>query len=241
MPRKAAVVTGGAVRLGRAVARRLAREGWDLVLHYHSSREAAREAEEECREAGARVRLVQADLSRAEGSRRLCREAREAFEGVDLLVNNAAVFPRTPTLAEAAEAWEEILAVNLRAPFLCAAGLAEALAEREGSIVFVADIYGRYPLRGYLPYCVAKAGVIMLTRALALELAPRVRVNAVAPGAILPPEGAPPEWGERLVRRIPRGRLGDPEDIASAVSYLASAGFVTGQVLAVDGGRTVRL
>jgi pteridine reductase len=229
-------VTGGAVRLGRAISLELARQGYDLVLHYHSSARQAEEVAAEARQAGCQVSLVRGDLAAPEGPRQL---GLAAGDSLDLLVNNAAVFYPTPTLEEAAAHWDHFLDVNLKAPFLCAWHCAAALRRRQGCIVNVVDIYARRPLKGYLPYSVAKAGLAQLTRALALELAPEVRVNGVAPGAILMPEQAEPGWQERLVRRIPLGRLGDPSDVASAVAWLARAPYVTGQILAVDGGRSV--
>lgn len=241
--RPVALVTGAAVRLGRAVAEHLAAGGYDLLLHHRRAPDVALgEAVLACEAVGADVGTFQADLALAAASESLVRSALERFGRLDLLVGSASVFPRTPGMDEAAAAWDEVLAVNLRAPFLLAAAAAASLAEAEGSIVFLADVYAAFPRKGFLPYSVSKAGLVALTRSLALELAPRVRVNAVAPGFILPPPGGmDPAREAELLSRIPLGRPGTERDIAEAVAYLAAAPYVTGQVLAVDGGRTLSL
>src|SRR5262249_21366016 len=146
----------------------------------------------------------------------LCRQALDFLGGLDLLVNGAAAFFPTPSLTAALEAWDSFLNLNLRAALLTVMHCQAALEASQGSVVNITDIYAQQPLRHHLPYCVSKAGLLALTRGLALDLAPRVRVNAVAPGAILLPEGAPPEAADRLTARIPLGRLGEPEDIARA-------------------------
>ena len=243
LPRPVALVTGAAVRLGRALALRLAREGHDLVLHHRRAPdEALARTLRECEDLGSSVLAVRADLGESAGPGAVVRAGLDRFGRLDLLVGSAACFPSTPTLAEAAAAWDGILAVNLKAPFLLAAEAAGALGEAGGSMVFLADIYAGFPRKGYLPYSVSKAGLVALTRGLAVDLAPRVRVNAVAPGFILPPpEGFEPHREAELLGRIPLARSGTEDDIVEAVLYLARAPYVTGQVLAVDGGRTLTL
>ncbi len=225
-----ALVTGGAVRIGQAVAVGLAEAGFSVAVHHHSS-----PADETVSLCAGRARAFRADLSRPEEVGRLCAEALDWLGGLDLLVHAAALFFPTPTLEEAWEAWETFQSVNLKAAFLLVKHCREALAG--GSAVFLADIYAERPLRGRLPYCVSKAGLIALAQGLALDLAPDIRVNVVSPGAILLPTDAPPGYEERLTSQIPLKKLGDPTDIARAVLFLADSPFVTGQVLRVEGGR----
>ncbi len=222
MEPKVALVTGAGVRLGQAIAHRLHQAGYELILHLHRS---ASELP---------GRIVRGDLS----DRAAVEKIVDHVDRLDLLVNNAAGF-HPSTLENALQDWDELRKLNLDAPMLLSLGLADRLKASRGAIVNIADIYGELPLKGHLPYCVTKAGVVMLTRCLALELAPEVRVNAVAPGAALPPSGAPPEYEEKLKQRIPLQRVGGAESIAETVLFLAQADFVTGQVLRVDGGRTL--
>lgn len=219
---KVALVTGAGVRLGQAIAARLASAGYELIQHLHHS---ASELP---------GRVVRGDLS----DRAAVRKIVEHVDRVDLLVNNAATF-HPSGLDDALSDWDEFRALNLEAPMALALGLRDKLKASRGAIVNIADIYAEQPLKGHLPYCLSKAGVLMLTRCLALELAPEVRVNAVAPGAALPPAGADPDYEEKLKQRIPLARIGGGEAIADAVLFLAEADFVTGQVLRVDGGRTL--
>lgn len=225
-----ALVTGAAVRLGQAVAVGLAEAGFEVAVHHHSS-----SAAETLRRCGDRARAFRADLSRPEEVERLCGEALGWLGGLDLLVHAAALFFPTPTLDEAWEQWETFQSLNLKAAFLAVKHCREAL--RGGSAVFVADIYAERPLKGRLPYCVSKAGLVALARGLALELAPEVRINVVSPGAILPPADAAPGYEEKLAAQIPLGKWGHPTDISRAVLFLADSPFITGEVLHVDGGR----
>lgn len=239
--RKVALVTGAGVRLGKATAIHLARSGYNLVLHYGKSEEAVVETERACQEAGAQTVLIQADLSLPEEIRRVAEEALDRYPRLDLLVNNAGIFYPTPTLEEAEQAWEQFMDVNLKAPFRFVHHLVEPLSRWRGSVVNIVDIWSRFPLEGYLPYCVSKAALASLTRCLALELAPKIRVNGVSPGAALLPSGTSPEKEDQLTRDVPLKRLGAAHSIAEAVLYLAEADFVTGQILEVDGGRTLKL
>lgn len=237
MVRKTAFVSGAGVRLGQAIALRLAAGGYDLWLHYHRSEQGVQATAAAARSAGATVEVVQADLSDVEQVKALC--GRLVSGPLDLVVNNAAIFYPTPTDAEAAAHWEAFINLNLRAHFLVSTLCREALAERLGSIVNIVDIHARRPLRGYVPYCIAKAGLEALTKAHALEFAPLVRVNGVSPGAALLPPGAGAEVEQQLAAAIPLGRIGTAEDIAEAVHYLAGADFINGQILAVDGGASI--
>ena len=241
---KVALVTGAARRIGAAIARRLHAAGARVLLHYRGAEREAAALESELNAARAKsAAKVKADLLAPVAPRALVAAALESFGGLDLLVNNASTFYPTALGAIEAGHWEELVGSNLRAPLFIAQEAAPQLGKRGGSIVNIADIHAERPLKDYLVYSVAKSGLVALTRALALELAPAVRVNAVAPGAIAWPEDGqfePPERG-RIVATTPLARLGTPEEIARAVHFLATAPFITGQVLAVDGGRSVYL
>lgn len=237
---RAALVTGAGVRIGRAIAIALGERGADVVVHYHSSEREARETAETIERGGARARTVRADLRDAAAAPQLVADAVAAFGGLDILVNSAAEMPRTPFGETTAEQWDAAFALTLRAPFLLSQAAAPHLAARRGAIVNLADLAAFETWPDYLPHGIAKAGVVQLTRGLARVLAPRVRVNAVAPGAVLLPEA----WGEREAERFatttPLGRLGSPDDVVGAVRYLLEADYVTGETIIVDGGRHVR-
>ncbi len=241
---KAVLVTGAARRIGAAIARRLHAAGANLVLHYRGAEADAANLEAELNALRAKsASKVKADLLAPIAPRALVSAAMEQFGRLDVLVNNASTFYPTAVGSIEAGHWEELMGSNLRAPLFLAQEAAPELAKRGGAIVNIADIHAERPLQGYLVYSVAKAGLAALTRALALELAPAVRVNAVAPGAIAWPEDGqfePPERA-RIVASTPLARLGAPEEVARAVHFLATAPFVTGQILAVDGGRSLYL
>jgi pteridine reductase len=239
---KVALVTGSARRVGAAIIRRLHAAGMSVVLHYYRSREDAEALREEL---GAlrpeSIRLVQGDLLDTGRLPALVDEAAGAWGRLDALVNNASSFYPTP-IGSATEAdWENLLGTNLKAPFFLSQAAAPHLAKQQGCIVSIADIYADRPLRSYPVYSVAKAGLVMLTKALARELGPEVRVNAVAPGAILWPEGeADAAAQKRIIARTALKRMGRPDDIADTVLFLiAGPRYITGQVIAVDGGRSI--
>ena len=239
---KVALVTGGARRIGAAIADCLHREGFDVVVHFRRSEAEALalRARLEARRPDS-VRLIHTDLTSANAADALMAETLGFRDRLDVLVNNASAFYPTP-LGSATEAqWEELTASNLKAPFFLAQAAAAELRRRRGCIVNLVDVYGLRPRKGYPIYSVAKAGLVALTRSLALELAPQVRVNAVAPGAILWPEGEIDAAEKQAVlEAIPLARMGGLKDIAKAVRYLVcEADYVTGQVLAVDGGRSL--
>jgi pteridine reductase len=239
---KTALVTGGAVRLGRAMVEQLARSGWRVAFTYRSSAAAARQLEAALAAEGCTAVGVRADLADPAERRRLVEEAAARFGGLDGLVNNAAIFPRTPLEELDEAALGEALRVNLEAPVLLAVACRDMLRQRHGAIVNLADIHGLFPLRHHLAYSVSKAALIAATRSLALELAPEVRVNAVAPGIALFPESYGEGTRETLVARTPLRRAGGAEEIARAVSYLLEGSeTITGQVLVLDGGRTIAL
>ncbi|MDQ2696958.1 MAG: pteridine reductase [Pseudomonadota bacterium] len=239
---KTALITAGTRRIGAAIARRLHAAGMQLVLHHRGRPEEARQLEDEL--LGRRpdsVLLVQGDLLHTGWLPELVAQAAGRWGRLDLLVNNASSFYPTPLAAASEAQWEDLLGSNVKAPFFLAQAAAPHLARTGGGIVNIVDIHARRPLRRHSVYCIAKAGLAMLTRALALELAPAVRVNGVAPGAILWPErGVSDAHKARVLARIPLGRTGDPDDVARLVQFLAGeGGYVTGQILTVDGGRSL--
>jgi pteridine reductase len=240
---KVALITGGAQRLGGALARALHAQGMRLVIHYHSSEPAAHALQAELHQARPdSVMLMRGDLGAGERlQRNLVFETVEAFDRLDVLINNAAQFYPTE-FGQATEAqWDEIISINLKAPFFLAQTAAPHLKKYGGSILNITDIYGDRPLVNYAIYSISKAGLVMLTKALARELGPDVRVNGIAPGVILWPETGLDEMSkQRIISRTPLKRSGEPGDIASAAVFLTrDAGYITGQVIAVDGGRFV--
>jgi pteridine reductase len=237
---KTALVTGGAVRVGRAISQALAGEGMRLVVHYNSSSRDADALVEEIRRGGGEGAAIGADLSSADAVRRLAEEAQGVFGGIDVLVNNASVFP-AQKLEETDEAlWEHTMAVNLRAPFFLIRHLAPTLRERRGAVVNMCDLAGIQAWGAYAAHGIAKAGLVHLTKVAARSLAPEVRVNGIAPGAVLPPESMGQDELDALARSTPLRRLGSPDDVVRAVLYLLHADYVTGEILVVDGGRMLR-
>jgi pteridine reductase len=241
---KTALVTGASRRVGAAIARRLHAGGANLVLHYRSAEAetAALETELNALRPKSAAR-VKAELLAPIAPRALVAAALESFGRLDVLVNNASSFFPVALGAVEASHWEELVGSNLRAPLFIAQEAAPHLAKGQGAIVNIVDIHAERPLKGYPVYSIAKAGLAALTRSLAIELAPDVRVNGVAPGAIAWPEDGqfPDAERGRIVATTPLARTGTPEDIAQAVHFFACAPFVTGQILAVDGGRSIFL
>jgi pteridine reductase len=237
---KRALVTGAAVRVGRAIALAFAAAGADVAVHYRGSSAAARQTAEEIRALGVRAALVQADQALPGEPERLVAEAAHALGGLDLVALSAATFEKVPATDLDRARFEAMLAVNLTGPFLIARAAYPHLRASRGTIVSVLDLCGTSQVwKGYAHYAAAKAGLAALTRLLALEWAPEVRVNGIAPGTAVAPADTTPDEHERLIRRIPLGREGSPEDVAQAAVFLASAPFITGQILAVDGGRSI--
>ena len=241
---KVALVTGAARRVGAAIARRLHAAGANVVLHYRGADAEAALLEKELNAARAGSALkVKGDLLAPIAPKALVDAALQRFARLDILVNNASAFYPTAVGEIELGHWEELIGSNLRAPLFLSQAAAPQLALAGGAIVNIADIHAERPLKGYVVYSLAKAGLVALTRSLALELAPGVRVNAVAPGAIAWPEDGQfaPGERERIVATTPLRRTGNPDEIAQAVHFLCTAPFVTGQVLAVDGGRSIFL
>lgn len=237
-PRGVALVTGAGQRVGQAIARHLGTIGWRIAVHYSASEAGANETVERIRADGGEAATFRMDLRSAEGPAALVGAVVDRFGGLDVLVNSAAGMEKTPIGATTAAAFDAIIALNLRAPFLLAQAAAGVM--RDGSaIVNIADHMGEEPWANYAVHGVSKAGVIALTRHLAAALAPRIRVNAIAPGFVLAPTGTPQSAIDRFVEQTPLKRLGSSEDIAQTVAFLLDATYITGETLHVDGGRRV--
>lgn len=237
---RVALVTGGAHRVGRALVGALASAGMRVAIHYHAAADQAERLAAELRGAGNVARAFAADLGEPSAPAALLAHVTDAFGELDLLVNSAAVMRRTPVADVTVAEWDAMFALNLRAPFFLAQAAWPWLRRTRGSIVNLADLAAFETWPAYVPHTITKAGVVQLTRALAHAFAPDVRVNAVAPGAVL----LPADWDEasrtHLIETTPLRRIGSPADVAEAMLYLARAEYVTGEVLVVDGGRRVR-
>ena len=234
---RVALVTGAGRRLGRAVALRLACEGADVAVHYGNSQREAQEVVCEIEGLGRKAAAFRAELTDVRAIQELVDGAAEYFGRLDILINSAANFLETKFGSITEGQWDASLDSNLKAPFFCAQAAAPYLSmSGKGGIVNFADLGGLTGWKEFIPHSISKAGIVLMTRLLAKELAPKVRVNAIAPGTITMP-GDPPEWETDFVKRAPLQRSGRPEDIADAVLYLDNAGFVTGEVLHVDGGQ----
>jgi pteridine reductase len=238
-PQRVALVTGGAVRVGAAISEGLARAGYDLVVAYRSSEREARELEARVRALGRHCALVWADLAEPRGCAAVVRAAADTYGRLDVVVNSASSFESRPLESVDAAAWDAVMAVNVRAPHLVVRAAAGLLRSARGSVVNIADLSAFEPWVEHPDHSVSKAALAHLTRVQARALAPDVRVNAVAPGAVLQPEnGSEAHWAA-LAAAAPLQRTGTPSDVVDAVLYLVGAGFVTGQVLTIDGGRSV--
>ena len=238
---KRVLVTGAGARVGRAIAEGLGRAGAHIALHFHGSEGGAAGAQQAITGAGSKAEKFKADLTNPAEIDDLVEAVESHLGPLDALVNSAAIFIRAGFQNTPVEVLERQWALNARAPFLLTQRVAKGLFQRrqEGDVVNVLDIGGALvPWRNHSAYCMTKAAAAMLTKSLALELAPRVRVNAVAPGTVLPPEGTGADELEKLRSRIPQGRFGSPQDVVEAILFLLTGPrFMTGQILAVDGGR----
>jgi pteridine reductase len=239
-PGQVALVTGAGRRVGQAIAVALGARRMRVAVHYHGSEEGAAETCRLIGDAGGEPAPFRADLTQRGASAKLVADVAERFGALDVVVNSAAVMVRTPVGEVTEEQWDAMFALNLRAPFFVSQAAAALMGERGGAIVNVADLAAFETWPAYVPHGITKSGVVQMTRALARVLAPAVRVNAVAPGAVLLPDDWDPSSAERLVTTTPMRRLGHPDDVVGAVLYLLSAGYVTGETIVVDGGRHVR-
>lgn len=239
-----ALVTGAARRVGATIAKRLHAEGYRVIVHYgQSSTEADQLVAALNQQRSDTAWALQADIRDVQALQRLSSQACARWGQLNLLVNNASTFYATPMGELSEPAFDDLIGTNLKAPLFLAQASAPALRATQGCIVNIVDIHARHPKCGFAAYCAAKAGLDMATRALAVELAPAIRVNGIAPGAILPPPdytGAPESWAQAAAAPVPLGRTGQAEEIAGMVAWLASpaSAYVTGQIIAVDGGKS---
>lgn len=237
---KVALVTGGAKRLGKAIVMALAARGCQLVVHYHTSHAEAEQTVRELSVTGHDAIAVQADITQETDVERMIETAIARFGRIDILVNNAAVFFRTPVETLTLDEWEHVLEVNLTGTFLCAHKVGLRMREWGwGHIINMADVAGLRPWADYIPYSVAKACVITFTQGLALELAPQVMVNAIAPGPILFQADTPPHVQQREIAKTLLKRAGTPEEVAQLVVFVAESDYSTGAVFTIDGGRSL--
>jgi pteridine reductase len=237
---RVALVTGAGVRVGQAIAVTLGARAMRVVVHYNGSREGADETVRMIEQAGGHAIAVQADLAQPDGPDTLIERVLAEYGALDALVNSAAIMLRTPVGEVGVAEWDTMFAINTRAPFFLSQRAAPSLARARGSIVTIADLAAFETWPAYVPHGITKAAVVQMTRGLAHALAPDVRVNAVAPGVVMLPQGWKPEDGEHLRQTTPLARLGSAEDVAQAVVYLLEAEYVTGEVIRVDGGRHIR-
>ncbi len=237
---RSALVTGAAKRVGKEIALELARSGCHILLHYHTSGFEAGKTSDEIRALGVGCDLFQADLSDSVSIAKMLEQIFQKKDAVDVLVNSASLFYKTPLKNAKESDWDALINANLKGPFLLSRQIGTRMAKREGGkIVNIADWSGFRPYRDYAPYCVSKGGLITLTKALARDLAPKVQVNAVAPGPVLLPPDLSEEEKEAIIRKTPLGRIGTPQDVAYAVRFLLENDFINGAVLVVDGGRSI--
>ena len=234
---RVALITGAAKRLGRGIAEHLHQSGWQLALGFSQSKTAADAIAHTLNQVRPNsVRLFQADLAQQSDVARLIKDVTAAYDQLDLIVNNAAVFPSTPFGSTSPQQWDDIFSVNLKAPFMICQGLAPIMAPYS-SIINICDVFGEKPLAGHSAYTASKAGLMMLTKSLAMELAPRIRVNGIAPGALLEPSGYE-DAGllTDLIARTPLHRIGGSDCLDSIVTFLIDNQYITGQVIPIDGG-----
>ena len=238
---KTALVTGGAVRVGRVISFALARAGAKVVVHHHSSSADAAALVDEIRAGGGQADALQGDLGSMKEVRRVAQDAARPFGPIDILVNNASIFPPESFLEVDEALWEQTQAINLRAPFFLSQILGREMKTRgAGLIVNLGDLAGMQTWTGYAAHALSKAGLLHLTRVSAKALAPEVRVAAIAPGTVLPPEDTSTAEIEELARRAPLDRIGSPDDVVDTLLFLVRSDFVTGEVIVVDGGRILR-
>jgi NAD(P)-dependent dehydrogenase (short-subunit alcohol dehydrogenase family) len=234
---KTALVTGGAHRVGRAISLGLAQAGANVVINYHSSSVAAEETATEAQARGVGALTAQADVADPEQVEAMVAAARMEFGGVDILINGASLWQKTPFPMDDYSAWHRVSRILIDGPLYCSNAVApDMLRQGEGAIVNLIDLSAWHPWPGYVAHSVGKTALLALTRQLALELAPAVQVNAVAPGPVLPPPDYDQQDHARIANRTLKGRWGTPQDVVEAVLFLIRANYVTGEVIVVDGG-----
>ena len=237
---KTALITGGAKRVGRVIALELAKKGAHILLHYRGSEKEAKETASEIKALGVPCSLLQADLAKASDIAKMVAEIDKTAKKVDILVNSASLYYKTPLETVSEKDWDSFLDANLKGPALLATEIGRRMAKKDGGkIVNIVDWSGFRPYKDFSAYCSSKGGLITLTKALARDLAPKVRVNAVAPGPVLMPPDMSEQEKDAIAKTTALGRWGSPEDVAHAVTFLAENDFVNGIVLVVDGGRSI--
>lgn len=236
---RTALVTGGARRVGRAISLGLAEAGFDVLVNHHASPGDAQDVVDRIEALGQRAVAVQGDVSTSDGVERVAAVLRERFGRLDLLVNNASLFQPRRLLEVEEEEWDRVMAVNLKGPFLMLKATADLLDQAEGTVVNLVDLSATQPWTEYAHHAVSKAGLLHLTRVMARAMAPRVRVNAIAPGTVLPPDDADEAYRQRSREASALGTLGTPEDVVRTVLFLHRSPFITGEVVVVDGGRSL--
>ena len=225
--------------MGRAISLGLAEAGFDVLVNHHASPGDAQDVVDRIEALGQRAVAVQGDVSTSDGVERVAAVLRERFGRLDLLVNNASLFQPRRLLEVEEEEWDRVMAVNLKGPFLMLKATADLLDQAEGTVVNLVDLSATQPWTEYAHHAVSKAGLLHLTRVMARAMAPRVRVNAIAPGSVLPPDDADDAYRERSRRAAALGTLGTPEDVVRTVLFLHRSPFITGEVVVVDGGRSL--
>lgn len=237
-----ALVTGSAKRIGAAIAKGLHSTGYNLVVHYRDSQTDAEALVNNMNQQRANSAIcIRANFDDLESVKTLAEKTLQQWQRIDLLVNNASMFYPTPLAEASTEDWNSLFNSNLRSPYFLIQALAEKLKKTQGSIINIADIYAEKPLQHHSLYCMAKAGNVMMTKSLALELAPDIRVNGIAPGAILWPEITTSNT-QKILEKIPLKKLGNPVEIVNLVLFLASkTNYITGQIINVDGGRALNI
>ncbi len=237
---KTALVTGGAKRVGKEISLALARKGVHLLLHYHTSEAQVRETAKEITSLGVQCQPLKADLVNVEELLKMVSEAYRHAKSVDVLVNSASLFYKTPFNVVQESDWDKIIDTNLKGPFILSKEIGNKMVEGPGGkIINIADWSGIRPYKDYAPYCASKGGLITLTKSLARDLAPKVQANAIAPGPVLLPPDFTEEEKQAIIRHVVLGRIGSPSDIANAVIFLLENDFINGTVLVVDGGRSL--
>ena len=238
---KVVLITGGAKRVGKTIALTLAKDGANFAIHYRTSEKEAKKTKEELESMGVSVFLVKGDLREVKKAYEVVDKTVDHYGRIDVLINNAAVFYKTPIFEVREKDWDTFLDVNLKAVFFTSQRAAGYMLEKGGGkIINIADWAGIRPYTNYIPYCISKGGIITLTKALARTLAPVIQVNAVAPGPVMVPENLPEDEKIEILEKTPLKRFGSPKDIAEAVRFLVvGTDFATGTILLVDGGRLI--
>lgn len=236
------LITGAAKRIGAATARYFHQQGYNVVLTYHQSQQQALQLIDELNQQRPNsAKALALALNDSEAIADCAKTALNCFGRIDVLINNASSFYPTPLQQATLQQWDNLINSNVRAAFLLSQALSETLTQQQGCIINLVDIYADKPLLNHSIYNISKAAIAMLTKSLALDLAPNVRVNGVSPGAILWPENSDSAWQQSLLEKIPLQRLGSAEDIAKTAYFLAQSPYITGQIIAVDGGRSLNM